>query len=88
MVRALYSITHSPCDSLSLSLFLSLSVSLTHKHIYPQLTGVAYEGQRWFTVVLIGSLEWERRADWLSALNQTLSVFFPVYKRPPYGREP
>ena len=80
----------SPSLSLALSLSLSFSHTHTHTHTHthPALTGVAYEGQRRFTVVLIGSLEWERRADWLSALNQTLSVFFPVYKRPPYGCEP
>ena len=42
---------------------LSLSVSLSRKHTCPHAhartegTGVANEGQLWFTVVLIGSLE-------------------------------
>lgn len=73
MARALYSIKSSPCDTLT---SLSLSFSLTHTQAHRAQTGVAYEGQWCFTVVLIGSLESECWADWLSALNQTLSSLF------------
>lgn len=64
----------------SLFLWLSPSPSLSLSHTHTALAVVAYEGQHWFTVVLIGSLEWECWADWLSVLNQTLSLFFLFIK--------
>lgn len=67
-------ITPSLCDAPFRLISVCLTPSLAHVNTQTG-TGVANEEELGFTVLLIGSLEWERQAGWLSALRQTLSLF-------------